>query len=313
MLAGWAAPVQIRNADAACANTAGIAVVAILAAIGHAVRIRAGLAGWAITAFTATIVVFDTVAGIRISMVANQALRTTEPVAAAFITRPTTLSADGAAVACLFLGRFVRVSSRRGLRHRRVVQVGIGRTRRAHIPGEPAATRVRRRTGGRHIRQEVAIAGALYGIARVVADIVVVAGLSEVDIAVGADPVGDDMADEALRRAAAIELRHMTGMGNAVGAEVKIGNRMDRLNATNLATLRGGIIWHAIAGGRSQHHPRRANAGCRQHAAKGRAQQPFQHRSPGCSLAERTREVVEASFFHVLPGLGRHLHVEHTP
>jgi hypothetical protein len=33
LLAGRAAPVQIRNADAACANTASIAVIAILTAI----------------------------------------------------------------------------------------------------------------------------------------------------------------------------------------------------------------------------------------------------------------------------------------
>jgi len=252
LLAGRAAPVQIRNAKATRALATCIAVIAILTAIWLAIRIRAGLTGRTAAAFAAAIVIFDTVAGISVPVVADRALGTTETVTTSFARRTAALGADGATVTRLFLRGFVGVGSRRGLRHRCVIQVRVGRARRAHVPVEPTVTRVCRRAGGCHIRQEVAIAGALHAVAGVVADIVVVAGLGEIDVTVGADLVRNDMADEALRRATAIEFRHVTGVRNPIRAEVKVGNRMDRLHATDLATLRGGIIGNAVTSRRGQ-------------------------------------------------------------
>jgi len=98
------------------------------------------------------------------------------------------------------------------------------------------------------IRQEILVAGALLGIAGVVADIVVVAGGREVDIAVGADLIGDDMPDPTLCRTTAIERRDMSGMRHTIGTRREIGDRMTRLHTGWLAALRTRIVGLPVAG-----------------------------------------------------------------
>jgi len=279
LLAGRAAPVQIRNAKATRALATCIAVIAILTAIWLAIRIRAGLTGRTAAAFAAAIVIFDTVAGISVPVVADRALGTTETVTTSFARRTAALGADGATVTRLFLRGFVGVGSRRGLRHRCVIQVRVGRARRAHVPVEPTVTRVCRRAGGCHIRQEVAIAGALHAVAGVVADIVVVAGLGEIDVTVGADLVRNEVADDAVGRAAAVEFRHVTGVRHPIGAEIEIGDRVERLHAGRFAALAHWIVRNAVA----SRHRCLGDAWCAhtnrgEHASKGRTQESFEHR-----------------------------------
>jgi hypothetical protein len=234
-------------------------------------------------------VVFDALAAIGITVVANRAAWAAEPIATAFGTGSATLGADRAAVARRFLGGFVRLRTRRCLRYGCVIQVGIRRAGRAHIAVEPAASRIRCGTGGRHIRQEGAITVALDAVTGVVADIMVVAGRGEIDVAGGANPVGDDMAHEALGRTTTIEFRDMARMRHAVGTEIEIGNWIDRLDTTHLAALRGRIIGHAITGCGSQNHPWSPDANGGKHATKGRTKKSLQHGTPGCASAERTR------------------------
>lgn len=234
-------------------------------------------------------------------MVTNRARGATETVAAAIIARPTALGADGTTITRLLLGGFVGVRSGRSLGYRGVVQIRVGGACRTHIAIEPAASRVGRGAGSRHIGQEVLIAFALHAVAGVVTDVMVVAGRGEVDVPIRTDLVGDDVTDEALSWATTIEFRHMSGVRHAIRAEGKIGNRMDRLDATDFATLRGWIIGYAIARRRSQRHSWRPNTGRGQDTAERCTQQPFQHCPSRRALAKRTRQVIETSFFQCAP------------
>jgi hypothetical protein len=289
LVTGRAALVRIRDTGAIGTVTTCITGRTILAAVRHTITGRAGLADGAIAAFTTAVIVFNAVAVLRITMIPNRAAGPAEPVAATFVTGSTTFGADGAAVARLFLGGFVRLSSCRSLRHRRVVQVGIRRAGGTHVAIEPSASRICRRTGGRHIRQKGPIAVALDAIAGVVTDIVVVTGRREVDVAGGTNPVGDDVAHEALSRTAAIEFGDVAGVRHAIGTEIEISNWVDRLDTTNLAALGRRVVGHAVTGGGSQNRPWNSYANGGQRSAKGCAEQPLEHRTPRRSLAERTR------------------------
>jgi len=169
----------------------------------------------------------------------------TDAATATLVGRSTTFLAVCAAIARLALGREVGV--RASFRNRRVIQVRIHLASRTHVATEDAATRVRSGTGGLHIRQKRLIAVTLDVVTGVVADVMVVAGRGEVDIAIRADLVRNEVADDAVGRAAAVEFRHVTGVRHPIGAEIEIGDRVERLHAGRFAALAHWIVRNAVA------------------------------------------------------------------
>lgn len=202
-----------------------------------------------------------TVAGIRVALLAFFTRIVAGSLATAFVFTAAALLTDRAAVAGFFLRRFVGVGSALG--DCRVIEKGIRATGVAHIPIDDSSARIRLRARGAHIRQERLIAVTFDVVARVVADVVVITGRGEIDIAGEANLVGNEVADDAIRRAAAVEFRHMPGMGHTIGAKSEIGDRVERLQAGRLATLQAGHIGHAVAQWRSScfGHLRRAQPG----------------------------------------------------
>ena len=131
-----------------------------------------------------------------------------------------------------------------------------------HVSVVHSPTRIGYGAGRRHVRQKPLVATALLAVAGVVADIVIVACLGEVDVAVRADLVGDDVLAEALLRTAAIERRNVAGVRYAVGTLTEIGNRIAGLDAGRLAALGRWIEEDTVAHGRSRHgRPGHPNAG----------------------------------------------------
>lgn len=183
-------------------------------------------------------------AGIRIALLAFFTGIIAGSLAAACIVASATLLTDRATVARFFLGRFVGVGPT--TRDRSVIEIGIRAAGVAHVAIDNALTGVRLRTSGSHIRQKRLIAVALDVVACVVADVMVIARWGEIDVSVGANLVRNEVTNESIRRAATVEFRHMTGVRHTIGAKSEIGDRVERLQAGWLATLKARHIRNAV-------------------------------------------------------------------
>ena len=250
-------------------------------------------------------------ASIRVSLLTLRAGIVAGSLAAALVIGPAAFRTDGATIARFLLGRFVSVGAGLRLRYRRVVNVRIGIAAGTHIPVEVAIAGIRRSAGGTKIRQEVLIAGAFLGIAGVVADVMIVAGRGEVNVAIRADLIGNDAPDKALFRSTAVERRHMTGMRHAIGAEGEVGDRMAGLHPGRFTALQQRLVGHAIAVlGGCQRRARRTHARRDEHRPKCRAEHTFQHLTAVCCRAQHARQFIKPSFFHSTTPLHRRYEAE---
>jgi len=160
-------------------------------------------------------------------------------VVTAHIVGPVAVLTRRTTVAGPLLRVFIGVSPRRCARDGQVVEPGIDADADgAHVGLIPAFAGIGGGALSRQIVEEVGVADRLVAVAGVVADIVVVAGRGEVDIAQWPDAVGDEVAGEAVLGTTAIEGRRVPRMWHAVWAQGEVGNGIARLNASGFAALR---------------------------------------------------------------------------